>query len=166
MATVRALCAQDDFDEVGEVYVESWKASYRDLLPQAFLEKLTHDRWSAMLNADPSSSLGLFDGDRVVGTAMVSFAREPGREGYGEIVSIYLLPDYAGRGYGRLLMEAAFERLRSDGAENVCLWAFSKNTRAEGFYEHMGFVRSGRVQTEAFGGETTELTEFVRGLKG
>lgn len=37
MATVRALCARDDFDEVGEVYVESWKASYRDLLPQAFL---------------------------------------------------------------------------------------------------------------------------------
>lgn len=29
MAVVRALNAQDDFDEVGEVYAQSWKACFR-----------------------------------------------------------------------------------------------------------------------------------------
>ena len=78
MAVVRPLCAQDDFDEVGNVYAESWKACYRGLLPQAFLDKLTHDRWSGMVRADPSASLGAFEDGRIVGTAMVSYARERG----------------------------------------------------------------------------------------
>ena len=67
MAVIRPLCAQDDFDEVGNVYAESWKACYRGLLPQAFLDKLTHDRWSGMVRADPSASLGAFEDGRIVG---------------------------------------------------------------------------------------------------
>ena len=59
MAVIRPLRAQDDFNEAGEVYVQSWKACYQGLLPQAFLDKLTHDRWSGMLRADPSASLGV-----------------------------------------------------------------------------------------------------------
>ena len=31
-----------------QVYVQSWKACYQGLLPQAFLDKLTHDRWSGI----------------------------------------------------------------------------------------------------------------------
>ena len=84
MAVIRPLCAQDDFNEVGDVYVQSWKVCYQGLLPQAFLDKLTRDRWSGMLRADPSASLGVFEDGRIVGTAMVSYAREPGREGFGE----------------------------------------------------------------------------------
>ena len=101
MAVIRPLCAQDDFNEVGDVYAQSWKVCYQGLLPQAFLDKLTHDRWSGMLRADPSASLGVFEDGRIVGTAMVSYAREPGREGFGELVSLYLLPEAMGRGYGR-----------------------------------------------------------------
>ena len=112
MAVIRPLCAQDDFDEVGNVYAESWKACYRGLLPQAFLDKLTHDRWSGMVRADPSASLGAFEDGRIVGTAMVSYAREPGREGFGELVSLYLRPEAMGRGHGRRLMEAVLQRLR------------------------------------------------------
>ena len=97
MAVIRPLRAQDDFNEAGEVYVQSWKACYQGLLPQAFLDKLTRDRWSGMLRADPSASLGVFEDGRIVGTAMVSYAREPGREGFGELVSLYLLPEEIGR---------------------------------------------------------------------
>lgn len=161
MATVRALCAQDDFDEVGEVYVESWKASYRDLLPQAFLEKLTHDRWSGMLRADPSASLAVFEEGRAVGTAMIGYAREADREGFGEIISLYLRPEAMGRGYGRRLLEAALERLHGDGCEGACLWVLAGNARARGFYRHMGFEASGRSQTELFGSMEAELVEMV-----
>ena len=161
MAVVRPLCAQDDFDEAGEVYAESWKACYRGLLPQAFLDKLTHDRWSGMLRADPSASLGAFEDGRIVGTAMVSYAREPDREGFGELVSLYLRPQAMGRGYGRRLMEAALQRLREDGCEGVCLWVLEGNRQAQAFYRHMGFHPSGRSQKEVFGGAETELVEMI-----
>ena len=161
MAVIRPLRAQDDFNEAGEVYVQSWKACYQGLLPQAFLDKLTRDRWSGMLRADPSASLGAFEDGRIVGTAMVSYAREPGREGLGELVSLYLRPAAMGRGYGRRLMEAALQRLREDGCEGVCLWVLEGNRQAQAFYRHMGFHPSGRSQKEVFGGAETELVEMI-----
>lgn len=33
MAVIRPLCAQDDFNEVGDVYAQSWKVCYQGLLP-------------------------------------------------------------------------------------------------------------------------------------
>lgn len=165
MVTVRALTHEDDVEEAGHVYAESWKTSYQGILPEKFLDKLTADRWSAMLRAEPESTVALLDHKgAVLGAATVCFSREPGREGYGEIVSIYLRPAVVGRGYGRLLMEAALQKLRDDGCEAACLWAFERNKRAEGFYIHMGFRASGRTQKESFGGEMAELKEFVRSL--
>lgn len=162
MLIVRELTPQDDFQEVGCVYVKSWQSAYQGILPQRFLDKLTQDRWTGALRADPSASLGLYLDGRLIGTSYVCFAREPGREGYGEIVSIYLLPEHAGRGYGRPLMEAALAKLRENGCADVCLWALTQNVRAEGFYTHMGFARSGRTMREAFGGSELELSEFCR----
>ena len=161
---VRALAPGDDLDEVGRIYAESWKQAYRDFLPEAYLEKLTFDRWSAMLRADPGSTLALFVQDEMMGAATVCFSREPGREGYGEIVGIYIRPGYTGGGLGRRLMEAALAHLRESGCENVCLWAFSLNTRAERFYEHMGFHPTGRRQHETYGGKSLELCEYARSL--
>lgn len=165
MITARSLTPEDDIDDVGQVYAESWRAGFRDILPKAFLDKLTSDRWDATLRADPASTVALFDQkEAVLGAATVCFSREPEREGYGEIVGIYLRPAVTGRGYGRMLMEAALQKLRDNGCEAACLWTFAQNVRAEGFYIHMGFRASGRTQKESFGGETVELREFVREL--
>lgn len=92
---------------------------------------------------------------------MVSYAREPDREGFGELVSLYLRPQAMGRGYGRRLMEAALQRLREDGCEGVCLWVLEGNRQAQAFYRHMGFHPSGRSQKEVFGGAETELVEMI-----
>ncbi len=165
MITARALTYEDNIDEVGRVYAESWRAGYQGILPKKFLDRLTSDRWDATLKADPASTIALFDQkETVLGAATVCFSREPGREGYGEIVGIYLRPAVTGRGYGRMLMEAALQKLRDNGCEAACLWTFAQNVHAEGFYTHMGFRASGRAQRESFGGETAELREFVREL--
>lgn len=160
MLTIREMTAQDDIDAVADIYAQSWKSAYRGIVPERYLQKLTGDRWSGMLRADPSASLVAFVGDKPVGTAFVGFDREPGREGCGEIVAIYLLPQHIGKGYGKALMRAALQKLWDEGAGDVCLWALSQNTRAEGFYEHLGFERTGRLQHEQIGGESLEVTEF------
>ena len=146
MVEVRRLTAQDDLDAVACLYAQSWKASYRGLLPDAFLNRLTPDRWSAMLHADPGASLGLFVDGALTGTAMVGFARQ------------------AGRGYGRALMEAALSRLSEEGCERACLWTLEGNVRAEGFYTRMGFAPSGNTQQENFGGQSARLYEYTRDL--
>ena len=149
---------------VGELYAYSWKQTYQRILPQRFLDKLTHDRWSAVLRADPGASLGLFEEDRLIGTAMLGFPRGEGREGYGEIVGIHLLPEKEGQGHGRQLLEAALAKLRDEGCEKVCLWVMCANTHAALFYVHMGFHPTGRMQRENYGGEMVELMELERPL--
>lgn len=161
MAVIRPLRAQDDFNEAEKCMSRAGKRAIRAFCRQAFLDKLTRDRWSGMLRADPSASLGVFEDGRIVGTAMLSYAREPEREGFGELVSLYLLPEAMGRGYGRSLMEAVLQRLREDGCDGVCLWVLDGNRQAQDFYRHMGFYASGRSQKELFGGEETELVEMV-----
>ena len=164
MAEIRALSQQDDLAVVADVYAASWKQHYMGILPDTFLQRLTGDRWSAMLHADPSASLGLFEDGRVMGTAMTGFSRDEEREDYGEILAIYLRPEAKSRGYGRLLLEAAMSRLRDEGCENACLWVMEPNRSSIGFYEHMGFHPSGRTQQEMYGGRMITLLEYIRKL--
>ncbi len=162
MIEVRPLTREDDLLAVARLYVESWQQTYQRILPQRFLDKLTPDRFSAVLHAEPEASLGLFENGVLTGTAMLGFPREEGREDYGEIVSLYLLPGAEGRGLGRCLLEASLSHLQEQGCENACLWVMSANTHAIFFYVHMGFHPTGRMQQESYGGEMVELMELAR----
>lgn len=164
MIQIRPFTHQDDLTAVGELYACSWKQTYQRILPQRFLDKLTHDRWSAVLHADPASSLGMFEEDTLIGTAMLGFPREKSRAGYGEIIGLHLLPEKVGQGHGRMLLEAALKHLGEQGCENACLWVMCANSHAVLFYVHMGFHPTGRMQQESYGGETVELMEMVIGL--
>lgn len=164
MIEIRPLTLQDNLTAVGELYAYSWKHTYQRILPQRFLDKLTHDRWSAVLRANPEASLGMFEDGVLIGTAMLGFLRGEDRQGYGEIVGIHLLPEKEGQGYGRKLLEASLENLREHGCENACLWVMCANTHAMLFYVHMGFHPTGRMQQESYGGETVELMELIKTL--
>jgi len=164
MAEIRALTIQDDLSAVGELYALSWKHHYMGILPDTYLERLTGDRWSALLCASPSSSLAVFEDGQLMGAATLSFSRDEGRENYGEVASIYLHPSAKNRGFGRMLMEKAMQQLREEGCENICLWVMEPNRSSIGFYEHMGFHPSARTQQELYGGRMITLIEYVRRL--
>lgn len=61
-------------------------------------------------------------------------------ERYPAHLHIDLLPRLQGRGYGRRLIGALFDGLRSFGAPAVHLGVGLANHRAIGFYEHLGFT--------------------------
>src|SRR6478736_903344 len=56
---------------------------------------------------------------------------------------IYVDPQHWGQGVGRLLMTAARDRLRGDGAREALLWVFAGNDRARRFYEIDGWRADG-----------------------
>ena len=157
MHHIRFLSPQDDLVAAAQVYTESWKAAYAGILPQRFLDKLSPDRWLAVLRADPSSSLGLFVEERIIGTAMLNVPR-------AEIVSLYLLPEAAGKGFGKMLLNAALEALKEHGCEAASLWVMCANTHAITFYLRSGFAPTGRMQEENYGTQAVELMEMTRRL--
>ncbi|HUR78498.1 MAG TPA: GNAT family N-acetyltransferase [Acidimicrobiales bacterium] len=67
---------------------------------------------------------------------------------YPSHLHIDLLPSVQGAGNGAKLMDALLESLRADGSVGVHFGVSAKNTRALGFYEHLGFEE---LHVNAFG---------------
>ena len=65
------------------------------------------------------------------------------------IWALFILPSYEGRGIGRRLTETVVDWLWQNGAEEIWLET-ETNTRAEGFYEHLGWRRGEVVIKEGY----------------
>ena len=72
---------------------------------------------------------------------------------WGEIISIYLLPDYLGKGCGKALMKSALSELKKQGYEKIFLWVLEENVRARYFYEQFGFSPTDDFINDNIGGE-------------
>lgn len=63
------------------------------------------------------------------------------KDAYPAHLHIDIEEPYTGGGNGRRLMETLLTRLRADGVCGVVFGVAASNTRAVGFYRHMGFVQ-------------------------
>lgn len=76
----------------------------------------------------------------------------------GEIISVYVLPELIGQGYGHILFTFAVEKLLSLGFHKIYLTVFEDNLRARAFYEKHGFAWDGqKLSMEVGGRKLTEL---------
>lgn len=140
----------EDAAAIGKIYCESWKAAYRGIVPQDYLDSLTPDD----RKINPANFLVLESEDGIVfGLANLGVSRDTERPDWGELRAIYLLPDFWRKGFGTALFQAAEQKLREMGYERYFLWAFCKNTRARRFYEKMGMRRVGKEQSFTIGGK-------------
>jgi ribosomal protein S18 acetylase RimI-like enzyme len=60
-----------------------------------------------------------------------------------ELVRLYVLRDWLGRGVGPALMEACLEHARRAGHRTIWLGVWERNWRAQAFYRKWGFVEAG-----------------------
>ncbi|MGI8617199.1 MAG: GNAT family N-acetyltransferase [Actinomycetota bacterium] len=147
----------EDARPVAEVHVASWRHTYRGLLPDDYLERLSVDDGEAMwLGAfvDPEPKSGAFvaevDG-RIVGFASFGPSRdEDVPERTGEVPAIYVHPAVLATGVGRELFEAATLALRDAGFAMATLWVLEANVLARRFYEKAGWRWDGSVGTHMF----------------
>ncbi len=72
------------------------------------------------------------------------FCPEP-RDAYSSHLHVDLLPRAQGRGHGRRMMEQLIDMLERRGSPGVHLGVSELNTRARGFYAHLGFVELARA---------------------
>lgn len=151
----------DDRGMVSKVYEESWKSAYRGIIPQEYLDSIPEGRWAPGLDHPGRNTLVCLDNGKIVGTSSFCKSRFEQFQGWGEIISIYLLPDYIGKGYGKILMEAALSELKRQGYENVFLWVLEENNRARNFYEQYGFLPAGEFLEHTIGGKGLREVRYV-----
>lgn len=155
---------EDDLKALGELYARSWKVAYKGIMPQDYLDSLTSDRWAAFLGLDRFTIYVIFDEGEYKGAISYSAARDKGFDGWAEIVSVYLQPEYYGTGIAEPLFRSAEQALMQEGYRDVYLWVLEKNARAQRFYEKQGLSPNGDSIDTIFGDTRLKEIRFVKHL--
>lgn len=154
----RKVTAKDDFEAIGNIYSCSWKSAYQGIVPQSYLDELSGSRWSSVSVDSQYDAYVIMDKEKYAGTSSICAARDEKMMGWGEIISIYLLPEYFGKGYAKPLLDCAVNALVGKGYKSIYLWVLDYNIRAQKFYEKHGFEKNGDAASLTIGGK--ELTEI------
>jgi GNAT superfamily N-acetyltransferase len=149
--------------------VDSWRAAYRGLVPDDYLEGLSYDEserlWQDVIAAGDSCVFVAEDEGGVFGFASGQrrqrFSRDL-REYEGELKTVYVLPSHKGAGAGGRLVGAVARYFAGHGVNSMLLWVFADNRSARGFYESLGGVV---VAEGGFELDGAWLTEVAYGWK-
>lgn len=158
---IRHITDNDDRYAISHVYKESWKHAYKDIIPKSYLDSIPEGRWAGAIEKPGMHSLIMLNGDEIIGTSSYCKSRFSDMEGCGEIVSIYLLPEYIGKGCGRELFKATIDELKKLGFNDIFLWVLEENRRARRFYEKAGFNLSGKYLEDNIGGKDLIEVQYV-----
>ena len=83
----------------GQIHALAWKAGYQGILPQSYLDALSPQLWISRMKQAVYQDFLLKDDGHYVAAAF-SPARDKNMSGWGEIVSLYVLPEHVRKGYG------------------------------------------------------------------
>ena len=156
-----------DADAVGLLQAESWRASYRGIMPDGFLDSAATEHrqtaWRERLSVDTNRRwlLKAHDQDgELVGFACVELDAEPD---WGALLdNLHVRPDRKGQGIGRRLFEAArewsFEQL---GHHALHLWVIEANLEGQQFYSRVGGTVAERKITDVVGVITVPALRYV-----
>lgn len=133
-----------DAAALGAVHVQAWQETYRGLLSDAYLDRLSVPRhvrrWRRLLSASPPQwqALVLEDAAGVAGFGMAGPHSEAGRTAEAEIMALYILRRQQRCGWGRAMMRRLAEGLTGWGAASGELWVLTGNAAAVAFYAGLG----------------------------
>ena len=136
------------------VHWQTWREAYDDLLPADFQETMTLEKCRFFSQKYPENTLIAMDGKKVVGFISYGNYRDETIQA-GEIIALYVLKDYYGKGVSKQLMHAAFAAL--DQFSEIYLWVLKDNKRAIAFYQKMGFTVDGPEKILELGKSVKEL---------
>lgn len=152
----------DDAAGIARVHVDSWKSTYRGIVPDEVLDALSYEkredqRRRIFQTRVPGAFTLVAEDERgtIVGFADAGPERKGDPEYRSELYAIYLPAAAQGRGIGRQLFDEVMRRLYADGYLGMMLWVLADNP-SRGFYERMG-GRPVRTQTITIGKELAEI---------
>lgn len=163
MIQIRKANARDA-EALGRVHVESWKSTYRGLVPDDYLDSLEpSDRARNFRDwfKEPEDRflLAALQEEEVVGFASGGKERGDHEPGTGELYAIYLLPEVQRQGIGRQLFLACADRLGQMGFKRMVLYCLAENLH-QGFYSSLSGTQETCVKQVAIGGKDFNLAKF------
>jgi ribosomal protein S18 acetylase RimI-like enzyme len=141
-----------DAATLARVHVDTWRTTYRGIVPDDYLASLSYERrtarWTEQIQATLAGKFEIVVAEnkdrQIVGFADGGQNREDDPIYKGELYAIYILQAYQGRGIGKRLVPPLAKSLLAMGLDTMLLWVLTENTPARRFYESLGgrYVRT------------------------
>lgn len=162
----------DDALAIAKIHVETWRATYKGILPQHLLANLSvEDRQRTwMKRLEQAMDTGASGGILVAATASraIGFCRwAPVDDGTAtsELVSLYIDPAWWRKGVGHALQTKALSQIHAEDFEKVLLWVAAANKGARLFYERTGWILTGNTKDDVFDDVSVPLVQYTQTLK-
>ena len=156
-----------DADLIAAIHSASWQATYRGLLPDAFLNgEVAQERasyWRARMSAPGAERRIVLVAERAgEPIGFVCVERQPDSPWGVLLDNLHTLPAHQGIGAGKLLMRAAQDWAREHGEAQLYLYVLEGNAPAIAFYERQGWQFSGAQPNPMGGVDSTGLRYVYR----
>lgn len=162
------LADSTDATLISHIHATSWRKAYRGMVPQHFLDRLPDEHWvpsvRSWLDSGRFSALLVYEDKRPIGVCVFGRSREESHSDWGEIVSLYLLPDATHRGVGALLLEEVLRQMQQEGYTRFYVWSLEDNLIADRFYRKHGFHPSTDKDEFPLGGASIRERRYVKVL--
>ncbi len=164
MTIRKAKC--EDAAAIARVHVESWRTTYKGIMPDEVLANLSIERrqagWTRTL-CDLTSPERVFVAENESGEIVGFTSTGPLQDNKDlpfevELYTIYLLEAYQGKGLGYQLATAAVNNLIEQGKYSMLLWVLADNKPARRFYEKMGGQHVRNQKFEIGGASLDEIS--------
>jgi ribosomal protein S18 acetylase RimI-like enzyme len=150
----------DDAGAIAHVHVESWRSTYVQIVPNAYLASLNAEArspfWQKQIEAGLSLTFVAESESGVVGFASAGRLREVTGSYDAELYAIYLLREFQRSGAGRALVRTVVDSLRAEGFKGMAVWVLERNP-AVSFYKKLGGIQVAAKSIEIGGVSLEEV---------
>ncbi len=143
METIRAAQVEDA-PGIGRVHVDSWRTTYKGIVSDEVLAKLSYTQREQNARQRLSHPVARIytcvaedEQGQIVGFIVGGINRDTSSVYKSELYAIYTLQVVQGHGAGKRLTKALVERLVEDELYSMLVWVLADNP-SRGFYEALG----------------------------
>ncbi|MCL2003243.1 MAG: GNAT family N-acetyltransferase [Oscillospiraceae bacterium] len=146
--SIRKALPEDAY-EYAACHIETWQSAYRGIIPDEYLANMSTqleqraERFKEEMTEQTARFYLSIYQEKVIGKLVIGQSRDEDKPNAGEIIGIYLLEGFWGKGYGRKMLDFALKELKMTGYSEALIWVLEGNHRARRFYEKCGFIFDG-----------------------
>ena len=161
------IACPNDANSIAYIICETWKEAYKDIISKEFMKEKTNieDRtilFKKILSENKQSAYIILDNNKPCGVLPCEVSRDEDFTVTFEIIAIYFLPEYWGKGFESHTIEYVIKEIKNKGYNKISLWTLEKNERAKRFYEKCGFVAD--IKKECDFDENLNYERFIYNL--
>jgi ribosomal protein S18 acetylase RimI-like enzyme len=125
---------------MAHIKIDGWKEAYKGIIDDDYLAKFSYEeqekKYIASFDEYKDKVLVILKDDVVIGYASLKLDE-------GELESLYLKPEFKGKGIGTILFFKVCSYFKEKGFKKMILWCLSDNIKALNFYQKLGCKKIG-----------------------